>query len=421
MVPVEDHRPNRRNVARRGAGTSPALSPLNGTTMRVLKQLFLCIAVLAGTGYLWLSYVPGAAAFLERTGVTDLLGIQVAAAEASEGGSGGFGPRGPVQVVVADVTEATTNDRVDAIGDLRAMRGATLRTEVSGEVVEVALETGGYVEADAVILRLDDEAERIALERAQLMLEDAEGDVTRLGQLQGTGAVTEVRLREARLAQRTAELAVTEAEFRLSQRTLRAPFAGWIGLLDASVGERLSPQDTVATLTDRSEVLIDFRAPERIVSLIEPGMEMEARFLGGGNAAPRTGEIHAVDNIVDPDSRTLRVQGKLPNDDDRLRAGMSFAVTLRFPGDTLVAVDPLSVQWASDGSYVWAVRDGKAERVGVTIRQRDSDRVIVESDLAPGEAVVTEGVQALRPGAEVAVTNPPEAGLAEKPSSRSSL
>lgn len=389
--------------------------------MRVLKQIILCIAVLAGTGYLWLTYVPGAAAFLERTGVTDLLGIQVAAAEASESGGGGFGPRGPAQVVVAEVTEATANDRIDAIGDLRALRGATLRTEVSGEVVEVALETGGFVEAGTVILRLDEEAERIALVRAQLMLEDARGDVARLGQLQGTGAVTEVRLREAQLAQRTAELAVTEAEFRLSQRTVRAPFSGWLGLLDASVGERLSPSDTIATLTDRSEVLIDFRAPERIASRIAPGMTIEARFLGGGPAAPLTGQIHAVDNIVDPNSRTLRVQGKLPNEGDRLRAGMSFAVTLRFPGDRLVAVDPLAVQWASDGSYVWAVRDGKAARVGVTIRQRDADRVLVEADLAPGDAVVTEGVQSLRPGAEVAVANPPEAGLAAEPPSRSAL
>ncbi|MFP4405103.1 MAG: efflux RND transporter periplasmic adaptor subunit, partial [Rhodosalinus sp.] len=94
------------------------------------------------------------------------------------------------------------------------------------------------------------------------------------------------------------------------------------------------------------------------------------------------------------------------NDDNRLRAGMAFAVTLRFPGETMAAVDPLAVQWAAEGSYVWAVRDGAVQRVAVTIRQRDAGRVLVEGELAPGEPVVTEGVQNLRPGAEVRMAEP---------------
>ncbi|MCR9274762.1 MULTISPECIES: efflux RND transporter periplasmic adaptor subunit [Mameliella] len=380
----------------------------NGSNMRFLKQVILSAVILIATLFLWLNYVPGAASFLDRTGVTGLLGIEAAAADVSNTG-GGFGPRGPAQVVVAVVTEATTNDRVDAIGDIRALRSATLRTEVSGEVVQVALETGGFVDKDAVILRLDDEAERIAVERARLLLEDARDAASRFSRLQDGGSVTEVRQREAQLRLRTAELELSEAEFALSLRTVRAPFSGWIGLVDVAIGERLSPTDVIATLTDRSEILVDFRVPERVVGQVEPGMPIEARLLGVDGADALTGEIHAVDNVVDRNSRTLRVQGRLANEDDRLRAGMAFTVTLRFPGETLAAVDPLSVQWSSEGSYVWAVRDDKVRRVGVTIRQRDADRVLVDGDLSPGDLVVTQGVQTLRPGAEVAIAGRTEA------------
>ena len=378
--------------------------------MRILKQIVLSALVLAATLWLWVAYVPSAATFLDKVGVADVLGLEIAEAEASEGGRG-FGPRGPAQVVVADVTEGAVNDRVEAIGDGRALRSATLRAEVGGEVVEVALDIGGYVEAGTVILRLDDEAERIALERARLMLDDAQDDAERVGRLQDTGSVTGVRLREARLALRTAELGLREAEYELERRRIRAPFAGWVGLIDVAIGDRLSASDEVATLTDRSDILIDFRVPERAVGLVEPGMPLEARPLGiSGPSIP--GEVHAVDNVIDRASRTLRVQGRLDNDDDRLRAGMAFAVALRFPGETMAAVDPLAVQWAAEGSYVWAVRDGAAQRVAVTIRQRDAGRVLVEGELTPGDTVVVEGVQSLRPGAEVDVAGRAQARAA---------
>ena len=377
--------------------------------MRHLLQIVLSLGVLAGALFLWLTYVPSAASFLDRIGVADMLGVEVA--EADEQGGRGFGPRGPAQVVAAEVTEGSLNDRVEAIGDGQALRTATLRAEVGGAIVEVPLETGGYVEAGAVLLRLEDEAERIALERAQLVLEDAQDEAERVERLQTTGSVTEVRAREARLALRTAELELREAEYELERRTIRAPFAGWVGLLDVAIGDRLSPQDAVATLTDRSEILIDFRVPERVVGQIEPGMTLEARPLGIAGPALQ-GEVRAVDNVVDRTSRTMRVQGRLDNEEDRLRAGMAFAVALRFPGEALPAVDPLAVQWASEGSFVWAVRDGAAVRVPIAIRQRDTDRVLVEADLAPGELVVVEGVQSLRPGAEVAVASRAEARAA---------
>lgn len=375
--------------------------------MHFARQVALSLVVICGAVFIWVTYVPSSAQWLERFGVADLLGLEAAPSE-SGGEGGGFGRGGPISVVAAEVREGRVDDRIEAIGDGRAVRSVTLRSEVAGQVVEVIPATTGYVEAGDVILELDSEAERIAVERAKLLLENAREDADRLTRLGGTGAVTEVRLREARLALRTAELTAQQAEYDLVQRTVIAPISGWLGVIDVAIGDRISSQDTIATITDRSEILVDFRVPERVIGMVAPGKPITARPLGI-RALELVGEIVAVDNVVDRNSRTLRVQGRLQNEDDRLRSGMAFSVSLEFPGESLLSVDPLSVQWSSEGSYVWAVRDGKVERVNLTIRQRNSDSVVVEGALETGDLVVIEGVQNLRPGAEVTVSSGSEA------------
>jgi hypothetical protein len=97
------------------------------------------------------------------------------------------------------------------------------------------------------------------------------------------------------------------------------------------------------------------------------------------------------------------VRARIANPDDSLRAGMSFEVSVGFDGERWPSVDPLAVQWDSSGAYVWRIADGAAERVDVAIIQRNSDSVLVKAGLTPGDAVVIEGVQGVRPGAEVRI------------------
>lgn len=380
--------------------------------MAFLKQLILGLAVIAVTLAIWIAYVPGAADMLDRMGLLDLLGIERAQSDDGDTGGRRWGGGGPAQVVTAPVALGVLDDRITAIGDGRALRSVTVRAEATGRITEIDFEAGTHVDKGAVIFRLDAEAERIAVERARLKLGDARDEADRLSRLEGSGTVTTVRTREAQLALQIAELDLRQAEFDLAQREIRAPIAGWIGLTETSVGDRVNAQEALGVITDRSRILIDFRVPERVIGQLDVGMALEATPL----AMPGTtlkGEVSAIDNVVDRASRTLRVQGRLDNEGDRLRAGMAFSVTLAFEGERYPAIDPLALQWSSDGAFVWAVRDGKAQRVTVVIRQRNADSVLVEADLEPGEPVVTEGVQTLRPGAEVSIANEAAAQAAE--------
>lgn len=365
---------------------------------RFFGQFLAGAIILAGVMAVWINYVPSAMPVLQKFGVTELLGIEVQAPAGQ--GAGGRRGGGPVSVVTASVGTAFLNDRISAIGDGRAVRSVAVRSDADGVIEELRFSSGARVNQGDVILRIEDEAERIALERARLVLTSTQDELERFTRLQAAGTVSGVQFRAAELALKTDELAVREAEFQLDRRIVRAPISGWIGLLDVEEGSRLSSQADIAVIGDRSQILVEFRVPERFVGRITTGTEIEATPLFDPTLT-LTGVVSAIDNQVDRTSRSLRVEGLVDNKDDLLRAGMAFSIAMSFAGDSYPAIDPLALQWSSEGSFVWAVRDGKAARIPVAIKQRNSGSVLVDTELEPGELVVTEGVQNLRPGSAV--------------------
>jgi RND family efflux transporter MFP subunit len=369
--------------------------------MKILRQIGLTALVIVAGLYVWITYVPAAHPLLERLGLFDLLGIEPAQAQVVPENKRRGG--GSISVITAVVTEKALADRINAIGDGRALRSVTVRSNAVGVITDLPLTAGAFVESGSVILKLLDEEEQIALEQARIELENARTDAARVERLRGSGAATEVRLSESELALRSAELAVRQAEFALSQREVKAPISGWIGILDLEQGDRVNAQDVLVTITDRSDILIDFRVPDRVVGKMTVGQTFDLAALGLRDLE-LTGQISAIDSVVDRASRTLLVQGRVSNAEDLLRAGMAFSVNLTFPGPTMLSIAPLAVQWSSEGPFVWAVREGKAVQVPVAIVQRNSEEVLVSSDdLVAGDEVVTEGVQTLREGAEVTV------------------
>lgn len=374
--------------------------------MAIWKQGVLSLGVLVVALLCAAAFVPTANTALRGIGLGPVLdGIGIAMAEPEEGAPARSGQRGggePPLVVARAPGEGRIADKVVAIGDGQAIRAVTVVAETPGRVTEVLVQSGQQVQEGAVLLRLDREAETIAVERAQLVLDDARSALERLQQLQGSGASTAVQLREAELSLRQAELELRQAEFDLSLREIPAPVSGWIGILNAEVGAQITTATEIAEIDDRSVLLVDFRLPERMVGRIAPGDPVMAEALAGGFEEV-AGTISAIDNRVDPASRTLRVQARLDNADDRLRAGMSFAITIDLPGEAAPSVDPLAVQWNRDGAYVWVVREEVAQRLPIRILQRAENAVLVAAEFAPGDLVIVEGVQSVRPGAPVRV------------------
>jgi RND family efflux transporter MFP subunit len=379
--------------------------------MSLWKQAILALAVLGFAVVMAGLFVPGAQPLLARVGLLaplERIGLIQGAADPAAGGgsggarSGGGGGGGPATVVAQEPGLREMRDTVTAIGTARGVRSVTIAAEVAGQITALNLASGTQVTAGTVLATLDTQAAAIALDRARLMLDDAQATSDRVARLARSGTATDLQKQEAALALKTAELALRDAEFELSRHSLVAPISGWVGLLGVEVGDRVTPGQEITVIEDRTSLIVEFRVPERLASRLAIGDAVSASPLSGAGAAI-AGQISALDNRVDEANRSLAVQASIPNADDALRAGMALKVSLDFPGESHPAVDPLAIQWGADGAYVWVARQGKAARAPVSILQRNSDAVLVQADFQPGDLVITEGVQSLRPGAEVTI------------------
>lgn len=381
--------------------------------MAFWKQLLVSAFVVVVAAALWVGFFPGAGETLARLGID---WVPVATATAKAGGDqqqprGAGGQRDTRPIVVAEpVTTATINDHLYAIGTGRAVNSVTVTPFASGRLTEVLVTSGKTVASGDVIARLDSDAEQIAVDRSRIALADARAKQDRMSALRSSNTVTAVQASDAEIAVRNAELALRDAELALQRRSIVAPIAGIVGIIPVSAGNYVTAQSEIATIDDRSQILVDYWVPERFAGMVKVGDPLEATSVAQPGEQFQ-GIVSATDNRIDAASRTLHVQAAIRNADDALRAGMSFRVSMQFPGDTYPAVNPLAVQWGTDGAFVWAVTDGSARRTPVRIIQRNTDSVLVEAALKPGTQVVTEGVHLVREGARVE-TAPPSEGAA---------
>ncbi len=379
--------------------------------MSLWKQLLVSLVVIAAAAVLWVRFYPGAPDVLARYGLEWIAPERTAVGEAGRGQQGdGPGGQQIAAVVTAAIGTATINDRLVAIGTGRALNSVSVMPFSSGRLTEILVESGSRVGAGEDIARLDSDAEEIALDRARIALEDANARLERVKALRASNTVTAVQQTEAELAVSNARLAVRDAELTLERRSIRAPISGIVGIIPVTVGNHMTQQSVIATIDDRSRIIVDFWVPERFAGMVSVGQPVSAAAVARPDDGFR-GVVSAVDSRIDSQSRTLQIQASIDNSSDALRAGMSFQIEMGFPGDTYPAVNPLAVQWGAEGAFVWLVEDGLARRVAVRIIQRNTDSVLVAGDLAAGGAVVTEGIHAVREGAPVRVINPAAGGV----------
>jgi RND family efflux transporter MFP subunit len=403
---------------------SPSALCLQHGTKALLRQILVSVVVLlvAAAGYVY--FVPGSDATLRHFGInlpfptaypaadapaaapgaagTRPGGQRGPGAPAAAGGRpGGFGRPQTPTVVTAAVTTSTIDDKLTAIGQGVAAQSVSVTSQATGTLVRLAVAPGATVKAGDVIGQLDDDAEKIAYDKAQLAEKDAADALQRTQTLVKTNAATTVQLNAAQLALDNADLELRNARLTLDKRSIVTPIGGTVGLFQVMAGNAVGAQTIVTTVDDTSSILVNFWVPERYAPVVKAGMPVSAKAIA---LAGQTfeGAVSAVDSRIDPTSRTLQVQAKLPNTSGAIKPGMSFEVSMGFPGETYTAVDPLAIQWGSDSAYVWLLgADSKVTKDKVAIIQRNSDGVLVKGNLKPGQQVVTQGVLVLSEGATV--------------------
>ena len=407
----------------------------------MIRQTVVSIVVLLLAGAAYVYFVPGSDAALRAIGISGPIptayatgdakagapggpsgarpaaGAQVQRGQQPAGGgrpAGGYGQAFVPTVITAPVTTSTINDKLTSIGQGIAVRSVTVVTQATGTLDKLDVAPGATVKAGDVIGQLDDEAEKIAFDKATLAARDAADALQRTQTLARTNAATAVQLSAAQLAADNAELELRNARLALDKRSVVTPIDGTVGLFQVTPGNAVSAQTVVTTVDDSSSIVVNFWVPERYAPVVKVGMPVTATAIALPDK-PFDGQVTAVDSRIDPTSRTLEVQATIPNPAHTIAPGMAFSVAMGFAGETYPAVDPLAIQWGTEGSYVWLLTpDSKVVKDKVKIIQRNTDGVLVQGDLKPGQPVVTQGVLQLSDGGTVRQLNGPAGASARE-------
>ena len=321
----------------------------------------------------------------------------------------------PQTVSAAKAESSDWQPTIDAVGSLRAVRGADLSLEVPGVVEEILFQSGDEVQVGQILLRLRAEDEIAKLQSLEATAQLAQITYDRDVQLFKARAISQAVVDNDEANLRNFKAQVAQQKAIVDKKTLRAPFAGKLGLRQVDLGQFLSAGTVIATLQSLDPIFVDFLLPQQAVAQLTVGAKVEAKV----DAFPDrmfTGKITAINPKIETASRNIQVRATLPNADQKLLPGMFATVQLETgAAQRLITLPQTAVSYNPYGSLVYLVDDkgkdpdGKpqltARQVFVTTGATRGDQVAILKGVAEGDMVVTSGQIKLRNGVPVVVDN----------------
>lgn len=327
-------------------------------------------------------------------------------------------PKPPIQISATAAETLEWQSRLPAIGTLTARQGVELTAEISGTVNKVLAESGQQLDAGHTLLTMHDEVERASLATAEAQVELARLDFTRQQNLLQRQSISQAQFDQASSTLRQAQARAAELGAILQKKTITAPFAGRLGIIQVDPGDYLSPGALIATLQDLSSLYVDFSLAEQHYPLLSTGQQVELTVA----AFPEqrfVGEITAINPRVEASSRTLLVRARVNNPEEQLLPGMfaeldvllpdvqprvvvpETAITFSLYGHSVYVVEPAEDQQASDNTD----QALQVKRRFVTTGERRDGLVVVLEGLDEGQQVVSAGQLKLSDGAAVVINN----------------
>ena len=304
-------------------------------------------------------------------------------------------------VIVAPVVVKQISDRVEALGTARATESVNITSNVTEKITRIDFEDGQQVKAGAILAELDRAEEQAELKRAQAVRGERKLALQRLQQLEERQLTSPDEIDRTRLELEQADATITAIKTRISDRVIRAPFDGIVGLRDISVGALVETGDLIATLDDTRHIKLDFSVPSVFLTELKPGLKIKARAVALENRE-YMGEVKSINSRVDPVTRSIQVRAVLPNPDGSIIPGILMQVDLLRNTRQALVVPEASLLPLADKQYVMlrVDKDGKdtVEKKQVRIGLRLPGYVEILEGLNEGEQVVTHGNSKIRQG-----------------------
>ena len=333
--------------------------------------------------------------------------IKVAIAQASS-----FQPP-PEAVTTVVAKRQAWPDTLEAIGSVAAVQGVTVAADLPGLVDRIAIDSGRTVRAGEVLVELDTRQEKAQMAAALAQRDLSRLNLERARGLAAEGVVSQADYDRASAEQKQAEARVGEIRAAIERKTIRAPFAGMLGIRQVNLGQYLAGGDPVVPLQSLDPIFVNFTVPQQEVARLRVGGDVRA--FVEGTTEPFTGRITAVNSVVDEATRNVQVQATFANAQGRLRPGMFVQAKVLMGGHREVVTLPASaINYAPYGDSVFIVEEvegpkgdkyrGARQQV-VKLGGALGDQVAVLSGVDAGAEVVSSGVFKLRNGAAVRVEN----------------
>ena len=308
----------------------------------------------------------------------------------------------PVFVTKAEIQ--SIEDRIEALGTLRANESVELTASVTEIVTAISFDDGDRVKAGDVLVEMTSDEEHAQLEEARVTVDEAKRQYRRIKSLRAQQSASESQLDEQRRVWEASRARLTAIESRLADRLVRAPFTGVVGLRNVSIGALVTPGDLITTLDDDSVMKLDFPVPAVYLGVVRSGMPVKA-VTRAWQGRIFEGSVKSIDSRVDPVTRTVIIRALLSNSDHALRPGMLMQVEL-FSAQRQAIVLPeecLIAKGKEHFVFVVSAEDNTVQRRQVRIGVRRPGQVEVVEGLTVGELVITDGTLKVRPGSQVSI------------------
>lgn len=324
--------------------------------------------------------------------------------------------RAPPQTVSA--TRAAYSEwqpQIEAVGSLRAVKGADLSLEVPGVVDSISFNSGDDVQKGAVLLKLradDDTAKLTSLQAtAELSKITYQRDLKQF-KIQ---AVSQANLDTDAANLKNANAQVAEQQAVLDKKTLRAPFAGHLGIRAVDLGQYLGAGTAIVTLQALDPIFMDFFVPQQSVDRVRIGQKVTVK-IDAFKDQTFSGTISAINPKVDSETRNVQVRATLKNPDHKLLPGMYATVDIATGApQNYITLPQTAITYNPYGDTVYIVDDkgeqagGKAQLIArqtfVTTGATRGDQVAILKGVKDGDMVVTAGQIKLHNGSPVLINN----------------
>lgn len=343
-------------------------------------------------------------------------GLKLAAMGAShKAGPAGHGAARSIEVSQAVVGTRPFTDRIEVLGVAKGRQSVTITSNTTELITGVHFSDGQHVRQGQVLVDLKAQEQTADIAQYQAALSLAQSNYTRWNTLyeKGIAAAAALDQYKAQLNQAKANLAA--AVSRKGDRTIRAPFAGVVGLSDIAPGTLINPGTAIVSLDDLGVIRVDFQVPDRYLATLREGLPITAR----SDALPKavfSGRIAKIDTRVDERTRAVKARAEFSNPDGLIKPGMLMHVSVDQGIREAVAAPEAAIQYDADQASVFLIARQKDHTVAlqkpVTAGANEGGFVEIKEGLAAGAVIVADGVNRVKSNQAVHVAGAAAGGPA---------